>query len=124
MKLLLDTQVYLWWLMDDPQLSDAAKAEISKSHNVVFISAATIWEISINRKSGKIKIPDSFTDIETEQFLPLPVTIEHAKAIEAISGLDNAPFERMLVAQSQCDNLTLVSANPKLAKYKINVLPA
>ncbi|MDP8242824.1 MAG: type II toxin-antitoxin system VapC family toxin [Candidatus Hinthialibacter antarcticus] len=123
-KLLLDTQVYLWWLMDDPQLSDQAKAEIRKSHNVVFISAATIWEISINRKTGKIKIPDSYSDIEAEQFLPLPVTSEHAVAAGAISGMDNAQFERMLVAQAQCENLTLVSHNTKLAKFKINTIPA
>lgn len=124
MKLLLDTQVYLWWLMDDPELSDEAKTEICKNHNVVFVSAATLWEIAIHRKAGKIKIPDSYSDLESEQFLPLPITQEHAVTAGTISGLDNAPFERMIVAQAQCDGLTLVTHNKKLSKYKINTIQA
>lgn len=124
MKLLLDTQVFVWWLMDDPQLSDAAKEEISKNHNVVFVSSASIWEIAINRKSGKIKIPDTYSDLEAEQFLSLPITLEHSVAAGLINGLDNSPFDRMLVAQAQCESLTLVTHKKKLEKHKINTLPA
>ncbi len=124
MKLLLDTQTYLWWLMDDKQLSDEAKTEISKPHTVVFISAATIWEIAVSIKSGKIKIPDCYADVETEQFVPLPISFDHAKAVGSISGLDSSPLERMIVAQAKCDQLTLVTKNQKLAKQGVKILPA
>jgi PIN domain nuclease of toxin-antitoxin system len=83
MTLLLDTHVLLWWL-DDPQLlSEAARTAIGDGKNTVYISAAVAWEIAIKRALGKLDAPDDLeAAMAANHFLPLPVTIPHALAVQ------------------------------------------
>ena len=82
MNLLLDTHVFLWAIDDDPQLSYAARAAIIDGNNMVFVSAATAWEIAIKKATGKLTIPQGnyLDELRTHRFTSLDITTEHALA--------------------------------------------
>jgi len=118
--LLLDTHVFLWWLDDPSQLSKAAVKAIGDGKNTVYVSAAVIWEISIKKALGKLDAPD---DIEAamaaNRFLPLPVTIPHALAVQALPEVHRDPFDRMLIAQAKHEGFKLVSRDPNVPPYGV-----
>lgn len=124
MNLLIDTHVLLWALDDDPSLSPAARAAITDGRNVVFVSAATAWEIAIKKTLGKLRAPtDSYlTELQRHRFTPLDITSEHALAIEALPLHHADPFDRMLVAQAQIEKLTLVTRDPQLRDYDVPII--
>jgi PIN domain nuclease of toxin-antitoxin system len=125
MSLSLDTHAFLWWL-DDPQLlSEAARAAIGDGRQVVYVSAVVVWEIVIKRSLGKLDAPD---DIEAamaaNRFLPLPITVPHALAVQALPDLHRDPFDRLLIAQARHEGLTLVTRDPQIARYGLPVILA
>jgi PIN domain nuclease of toxin-antitoxin system len=125
MNLLLDTHVLLWWLDDDPTLSRRARTAIADMNNVVFVSAAAVWEIRIKQGLGKLDIPDDFeTVLDDQAFETLSITVEHAHAIKGLPSLHRDPFDRMLVAQAKCEGFTLVTRDIHLKQYEIPVLNA
>jgi len=124
MRLLLDTHVLLWWLDGHP-MSDAAMTAIADPTNEVFISAATVWEISIKSEKGKLRINDGFMQILNENaFLMLPITWGHALNAGSLHLHHRDPFDRMLVAQAQGESLTLVTRDEKVLNYNVDVLVA
>lgn len=124
MNLLLDTHVLLWAVDDDPSLSQAARAAITDGHNIVFVSAATAWEIAIKKALGKLQAPtDSYLEeLRRHRFTPLNVTTEHARAVETLPPHHADPFDRMLVAQSQVEKLTLVTRDGRLQAYAVPII--
>ena len=123
MNLLLDTHVLLWWLDDHPNLSRQARKAIADGRNLVFLSAAVIWEIQIKKALDKLKIPANFRKVlERQEFEPLDITIEHAYAVAGLPPHHRDPFDRMLVAQAKVEGLTLVTHDNHLIKYKIPTL--
>ena len=118
MKLLLDTQLMLWWLADSPKLSRQARALIADPANTVFVSAATMWEIRIKEKLGKLDVPaDLIAIVRSEEFEWIPVSAEHADATMDLPLLHRDPFDRMLVAQAKWMGITLLTGDPLLAQY-------
>jgi len=125
MNLLLDTHVLLWWLDDCPDLSKKAKDAISNGGNLVFISAVVIWEIRIKQSLGKLEIPSNFRNVlDSQPFEQLDITVEHAHAIGNLPAHHRDPFDRMLVAQTKVEHLTLVTRDIHLKKYKIPIIAA
>lgn len=123
--LLLDTHVFLWWLADDPALGLAARQEIARTENLVFISAATLWEIGIKKALGKLEAPDHLSEVvEEERFLGLPVNLQHAERVGVLPTHHRDPFDRMLVSQAQLEGLVLVTADRLLAAYAVEILVA
>jgi PIN domain nuclease of toxin-antitoxin system len=123
-SLLLDTHVVLWWLTDDPTLSDDIKARLDHEPDV-YVSAATIWEVAIKQAAGKLLGPSGLPErIRDSGFAPLPIGFEHAIAAGCLPLIHRDPFDRMLIAQAQCENLTLVTRDPLCQKYDVAVLPA
>ena len=124
MNLLIDTHVLLWAVDDDPSLSQAARTAITDGHNVVFVSAATAWEIAIKKALGKLRAPtDSyFEELQRHRFTPLNITTEHALAVETLPPHHADPFDRMLVAQSQVEKLTLVTRDGRLRAYAVPII--
>ena len=120
MTLLLDTHVFLWWL-DDPQLlSKAARKAISDGKNTVYISSAVIWEIVIKRGLGKLEAPsDLEAAMAANRFLPLPITIPHALAVQSLPDLHRDPFDRLLIAQASHEGFKLVSRDRHAASYGV-----
>lgn len=114
MRLLLDTHALLWWLAGDARrLSRRARAAIADEGNVVHVSAASAWEISTKQRLGKLDagvLVGRFTGTIADQaFVPLPISLDHAERAGSLPGTHRDPFDRMLIAQAQAENLVLVS---------------
>jgi len=125
MNLLLDTHVLLWWLDDHQNLSPRAKSVIADGKNLVFVSAAVIWEIRIKHALGKLEIPANFRKVLDQQgFELLDITVDHAYAVGDLASHHRDPFDRMLVAQAKLESLTLVTRDIRLKKYKIPIIDA
>lgn len=126
MNLLLDTHVVLWAIDDDPTLSPAAREAIMDGHNVVFVSAATAWEIAIKKAIGKLRTPsgDYLEELQRHRFTPLDITTEHALAVENLPPHHADPFDRMLVAQAQFEKLTLVTRDSRIKTYAVPIIEA
>jgi len=121
-SLLLDTHVVLWWLTDDPTLSDYIKDQLDHEPDV-YVSAATVWEVAIKQAMGKLKEPADLPErIRDSGFRELPITSEHAIAAGRLPLIHRDPFDRMLVAQAQRENLTLVTKDPHILEYPVSVL--
>jgi PIN domain nuclease of toxin-antitoxin system len=122
-RLLLDTHVLLWWLADDPSLGEEARAGISDATSSVFVSAATVWEVSIKQALGKLEAPsDLLRQIELNRFEPLSMTVSHAYTAGALPRHHDDPFDRMLVAQAMMEGLTLLSRDPRMSRYGVETL--
>ena len=125
MRLLLDTHAFLWWLADDAKLGPKARAAIADGRSVVFVSAASVWEIAVKRRSGKLDAPGDVADwIERCDFAPLSIDVEHAVAAAELPPHHRDPFDRMLVAQAQLEELTLVARDDAIDEYDVAVLDA
>jgi len=125
--MLLDTHAFLWWLTDDDRLSERAGELIADGANDVYFSAASAWEIAIKAGLGRIRLPDeawTFTpdQLERNAFQALPVHVAHAVAVITLPDVHRDPFDRMLVAQAISEGLTIVSADPELARYAVPVV--
>ena len=122
MNLLLDTHALLWWLTDDPQLSDTARALIADPDNRVLVSAASAWEIAIKCGTGKLTLPEPPTvyvpaRIAANGFEPLPIRIEHVLRTYDLPMHHRDPFDRLLIAQSVVEDVPLVTADSAMAPY-------
>jgi PIN domain nuclease of toxin-antitoxin system len=123
LKLLLDTHALLWWLAADKQLSDKAAKAIAEPQNIVFVSAASIWEVRIKESLRKIKLPAKLLEtIALEKFELLSISAQHADVVSALPKIHKDPFDRMLIAQSKVEGLLFVTADSTLQSYGINTL--
>jgi PIN domain nuclease of toxin-antitoxin system len=124
-RILLDTHILLWWLADDPALGDRARDVISTPDNLVFYSAASIWEIRIKQAIGKLEIPDDFADVLASQALePLAITVSHAHGLQDLPPHHRDPFDRLLVAQARHERLTMLTRDQAITEYDVAVLLA
>ena len=125
MNLLLDTHILLWWLDASPSLSKTASEAISDVSNLVFVSAAVVWEIRIKQTLGKLKIPADFRQVlERQPFEKLPITAEHAHAVGDLPSHHRDPFDRMLIAQAKVEGLTIVTHDRIFRQYRIPLVEA
>lgn len=124
MRLLLDTHAFLWWLADHRSLSAAARAAIADPSALVFVSAASVWEISIKASLGRLDLggADPSEAIPACGFLDLPVTSAHAWTAGRLPAHHDDPFDRMLVAQALAEGLTCVTRDPEIASYGVQNL--
>jgi len=123
MNLLLGAHALLWWLDDNPTLSKKAREAISDGGNMVFVSAAVIWEIRIKQALGKLEIPSDFREaLNNQAFEMLPITADHAHLIEELPPYHRDPFDRMLIAQAKFEGLTLVTRDKNFIKYNVPIL--
>jgi PIN domain nuclease of toxin-antitoxin system len=120
-RLLLDTHAYLWWLQDAPRLSTAAREALSEPESLVFVSAASIWEIAIKEALGRIDPGDAdlVAEIGANGFVELPIAARHAREAGALPRHHEDPFDRMLVAQARLEGLTCVTRDASLVAYDI-----
>ena len=123
MSLLLDTHVVLWWLTDAPELTDDLKQRLDHEP-AVYLSPATVWEVAIKQSIGKLPEPQNLPEVVIDAgFRHLPVTVEHAVAAGRLPLLHRDPFDRMLIAQARCEGLTLVTRDPQIHRYEVDLLP-
>jgi PIN domain nuclease of toxin-antitoxin system len=127
MRLLLDTHALLWWLADDPSLSATARKIIRRPSNTVLVSAASAWEIGTKVRLGKLPgaedLAADFAGILVrERFEQLAVSVEHGIRAGLLPGPHRDPFDRMLAAQGQTENLPLVSNDAIFDSYNVRRL--
>ncbi len=125
--LLLDTLAFLWWTLDDAQLSALAREAIASPDNLVYVSAATAWEIAIKASLGRLEVPRDLEgfmaqEMRRSSFRPLAVDLRHALAVRNLPWHHRDPFNRLLVAQALQEDLTLVSGDPRVTRYPVTVL--
>jgi len=123
MRLLLDTHLLLWVMTDDPALSARARAEIAGAE-AVYVSAASVWEISIKAALGKLTVDetDLIAKLGQAGFQRLPVTWEHAAAVRTLPAIHRDPFDRLLIAQAISEPLRLLTHDRDLTGYSELVL--
>lgn len=122
MRLLLDTHALLWWLADEG-LTDQARDAIADPANLIMVSAATAWEISIKKALGKLSAPDDLEQqIRDSGFLPLPISVAHGIAAGQLPRHHDDPFDRMLIAQAYAEGLTIVTRDKRFADYNLAML--
>jgi PIN domain nuclease of toxin-antitoxin system len=127
MSALLDTHTFLWWITDDPQLSARARAIIGDADEELFLSAASGWEIAIKARLGKLRLPGDQLGYLAEQLRlnavdALPVRMIHAFHVANLPDHHRDPFDRMLVAQCQLERLPILTADPQIGKYDVEVI--
>ena len=122
MRLLLDTRALLWWLSDEG-LPDQARDAIADPANLVMVSAASAWEISIKKVLGKLSAPDDLErQVDESGFSPLPISIAHALAAGQLPRHHDDPFDRMLIAQAFAEGLTIVTHDKRFGDYNAPTL--
>ena len=125
MNLLLDTHVLIWALENNPTLSNSARNAIIEGKNLVFISAATVWEMSIKQAQGKLDVPDNLLEeIDLHRFTQLSINFQHAQLAGKLPNIHKDPFDRMLIAQANIEKLTLVTRDKLIAQYDVRIIEA
>ena len=114
MRLLLDTHAFIWWIAGDERMSLAARAAVDSASEGVLVSAASAWEIATKHRLGKLPSADSIADdiagaIWRHGFEELAVTVAHGERAGRLPGPHRDPFDRMLIAQAQAEDLAIVS---------------
>jgi len=125
MNLLLDTHTLIWIFDSNPILSNVARTAIADGNNVIFVSAVTAWEIAIKRAAGKLRLQGDYQrGLRQYRFIPLNITTDHALAVEYLPAHHNDPFDRLLIAQAQLEELTIVTRDPKFTAYSVPLIMA
>ncbi len=127
MKLLLDTQCWLWWLTDPDLLGGGALEAIRAAENEVYLSAASSWEISIKWAIKKLPLPKRPSEfvpprLARDGFLSLPIEHVHALRVAELPLHHRDPFDRILIAQAQIEHLAFVTSDPLIRKYDVELL--
>lgn len=129
MNFLLDTHVWLWWNSEPSKLSQTTLAVIAEPENEVFLSSASVWEMAIKARIGKLPLPepvDMYVRTRTRQdgIRELPILHSHAAAVETLPLLHNDPFDRLLIAQCWLEDMLLLTVDDKVLAYARNVIDA
>lgn len=127
LNLLLDTHAFLWWLAGDAALSILARTEIADTTNIVFVSAASAWEIATKVRVGKLPgaatiATDLATVLAAQDFVPLPISFAHGQSAGTLPGPHKDPFDRMLVAQAILEDMVLISNEQRFDAYGVRRL--
>jgi PIN domain nuclease of toxin-antitoxin system len=129
LRLLLDTHVALWALVDDPALPPAIRGMIADQANSITVSVASVWEITIKRALARGRTGDmplsasrAVRYFGEAGFATLNITAEHAAAVEDLPRLHGDPFDRLLIAQALIEPLRLLTHDAQLAAYGDMVL--
>ncbi|QEY31448.1 type II toxin-antitoxin system VapC family toxin [Synechococcus sp. RSCCF101] len=124
---LLDSHVLLWWWFEPQRLSTGAMARMSDPGTPVHVSAATVWELSLKHHQGKLPeltgaIGDLAQLLQADGFSSLPISIEHGLHAGAYRQAHRDPFDRMLAAQAELEQLLLITADPQLSGFPCRTL--
>jgi PIN domain nuclease of toxin-antitoxin system len=127
MRLLLDTHALLWWAAGDVKLSRRSRAAIGDSANAVFVSAASVWEVALKHHLGKLPAAGPLLDapldyLADQDFAELGIGIRHALRAASLPLVHRDPFDRVLVAQAQIENLVLVGNEALFDAYGVKRL--
>jgi PIN domain nuclease of toxin-antitoxin system len=126
-KYLLDTGVWLWSLWQPERISPDGRAVLADLSHQVFLSAVTSWEVAIKSAAGKLNLPEAPGTyvprrMADQGLRPLPVSHQHALAVYGLPDHHRDPFDRLLIAQANLEDMTLVTADRMIKKYPVQLL--
>ncbi len=127
MKALLDTHVFLWWILEHERLSPRVRETMSDIENTFLLSAASAWELILKAEAGKLKLPENPAQFIRQQLSlngidSLPVHVSHALHVYTLPALHRDPFDRVLIAQSQLENLPILTSDPWIRRYPVETI--
>ena len=127
MRYLLDTNVWLWGLFEPHRLSSRTYAVLSDLSQEVFLSAASAWEIAIKSGKGKLRLPEPAATyvprrMAEQGIRPLAVSHQHALGVSQLPNHHGDPFDRLLIAQANLENLVLIASDRIFERYSLDVL--
>ena len=126
MKLLLDTHILLWAAQGAEQLSSKAKALIEDPENQLYFSATSLWEIAIKNKLGradfKVDLAVLRRNLLDNGFEEIAINSAHIIGVDALPNIHKDPFDRMLIAQTVVEGVTLMTADSAVAEYPVAVI--
>lgn len=129
MNVLVDTHVWIWSLADPSRLSAESRSLLSSSRNVVYLSAASAWELAIKAALGKIELPEPVetyvpTRMARQGITALPITHTHALRVSTLPPHHRDPFDRLLIAQALVERLPILTADVAFDRYDVEVIRA
>jgi len=124
MRALLDTHTLLWWVTNDPQLSQPVREIITNSDNTLYLSVASSWEIIIKYNAGKLPLPEPApqfieSSLKVNGFESLSIELHHILQIHQLPNYHRDPFDRILIAQSQVENLLFLTIDYQIKRYPV-----
>ncbi len=127
MRVLLDTHAFLWWVLEDSRLSAHAQSVIMARENDVLVSAVSAWEIAIKSADARLDLPELAHTyvpdrIASNGFRELDITVEHAVRLAGLPPIHRDPFDRLLVAQAQVEGIPILTSDPAIARYEVDVI--
>jgi PIN domain nuclease of toxin-antitoxin system len=126
MRLLIDTHILIWFLEGNKFLIKSRRQIISNPQNDIFVSIASLWEMAIKISLGKLTLASPLADvikqIAVENIDILPVSPEHTLQVSALSFHHRDPFDRIIIAQAQVENLPIMTSDTEFAKYSAQIL--
>ena len=124
MRALLDTHTLLWWVTSDPQISQPVREIITSPNNTLYLSVASCWEIIIKANTGKLPLPEpapQFIEscLTVNRFESLSIELPHILKIHQLPDYHRDPFDRILIAQAQTENLVLLTIDHQIKRYPV-----
>src|SRR5215471_1187906 len=129
MRILLDTQCWLWMSLAPERFSGRGRRLVEDTSNTLYFSAASAWEIAIKHGLGKLRLPEPPATYVASRaaalgVVPLAIELAHALRVSVLPPFHRDPFDRLLVAQAQIDDLTLLTADPAIRQYAVDTIDA
>jgi PIN domain nuclease of toxin-antitoxin system len=127
MRALLDTHAFIWWVTDDSQLSSIAYSIIADPSNELFLSSASAWEIVIKVRLGKLSLPEPPetyipSRLRINKFQSLPIQMIHALQVANLPNLHRDPFDRIIIAQSQVEKMSILTVDSQIIQYPVDII--
>ena len=127
MKLLLDTHTFLWFVNDNPKLSDHLKDLIEDTSNVIYLSVASLWEMSIKFNLGKLTLDPNYEEfvereVTTSTIQLLNIELEHLRINATLPFHHRDPFDRLIIAQSMAEDIPIVTVDSAFDKYEVSLI--
>lgn len=127
MRALLDTHTFLWWLLDVPKLSDECRRILEDGANEILLSAVSGYELAYKAHAGRLTLPEGPDEyvrsrLEANGFGALSIDLSHALRAASLPVIHRDPFDRLLVAQAQLEGLPIMTADPAIGRYDVEVI--
>ncbi len=127
MRVLLDAHVFIWWVLDMPNLSDSCREILADGENEILFSAASGYEIAYKADQGRLELPEAPGEyirsrLAAYGFEPLHIELPHALRAATLPRIHRDPFDRMLVAQAQLEGLPILTADPAISRYDVETI--
>ena len=127
MKILLDSHVFVWFVLGDKRCGPYVRGLIDQRDAEAYVSAATAWELATKVRFGKWPEASAIVDrldviVRMHDFTSLPVTLEHGRVAGLFESAHKDPFDRMMAAQAQAENIPLITADPAFQSFPIETI--